>query len=120
MTIPFASAASAQSLPSGQGVELTEVLVDTVGEESWIRFRFLAPEIARDGGQIDYDAAAPDMDVLCNETALPYLNDFELEAGRIAISLSDRPVPFGMADPEATQFIEVYRIDGNRCIWEAF
>ncbi|MEP3639181.1 MAG: DUF6497 family protein [Paracoccaceae bacterium] len=111
---------AAQTLPSGQGVELTEVLVDTVGDESWVRFRFLAPEISRDGGQIDYAAAAPDMDVLCNETALPYLSDFELEAGRVAISLSDRPVPFGLADPEATQFIEVYRIEGDRCIWEEF
>ncbi len=110
----------AQTLPSGQGVELTEVLLDKVDDEDWIRFRFLAPDIAREGGRITYDAAAPDMDVLCNETALPYMADYDLDAGRIAISLSDRPVPFGTADPDATQFIEVYRVDGDRCIWEAF
>lgn len=39
----FAFPVEAQTLPSGQAVELREVLIDTVGTERWLRFRFLAP-----------------------------------------------------------------------------
>ncbi len=110
----------AQDLPSGQTVTLNEVLIDDVAGEAWLRFRFLAPEIARDGGRITFEDAAPDMDKLCNVTALGYMAEAGLTAEKIAISLSDRAVPFGAPDPDATQFIEVYSVEDGRCIWEAF
>ena len=111
---------SGQELPSGQTLELFEVLVDKVGEEDWIRFRFLAPEIARELGRLSYGDVEPDMAHLCDALALDYLEQHALVAEKIAISLSDREVPFGTSDPDATQFVEVYRVDGDRCIWEAF
>ena len=129
VAIPFAlyaltaAAADAVSVPSGQTVTLAEVLLDEApGQpgDTWARFRFLAPQIARGTGTITYEAAAPDMDHLCGSIALPYLADHGVSAARVVISLSDRMVPFGAQDPEATQFFEAYRPEGAACMWEAF
>ncbi|UWQ59691.1 hypothetical protein K3722_06075 [Leisingera caerulea] len=127
--IPFALlaqaalAADAIAVPSGQPVTLAEVLLDQApGQpgQTWARFRFLAPQIARGTGTVSYDTAAPDMDHLCGTLALPYLADRGMTAARVVISLSDRELPFGAQDPEATQFFEAYRPDGAACMWEAF
>ncbi|WP_227362753.1 DUF6497 family protein [Sedimentitalea arenosa] len=107
-------------VPSGQHVELTEVLLDDTPGETWARFRFVAPQIARDGGDISYETAIADMDALCRGLILPYLEEYDLDPRRIVISLSDRDVPFGAADPDATQFFEAYRPNAADCIWEEF
>ncbi len=107
-------------VPSGQQIALSEVLVDERSGETWVRFRFVAPQIARGTGAVDPVRAAGDMDHLCRALALPYLSDYGLTANRVVISLSDRTVPFGQADSEATQFFEAYRPEGAVCIWEAF
>ena len=113
-------AAQQMQVPSGQPVTLNEVLIDERPGEIWVRFRFIAPDIARDGGAINYDIAAPDMDHLCETMALAYLQQYELTPTRVVISLSDRVVPFGTPTPEATQFFEAYRPETTRCIWEEF
>lgn len=110
--------ALALEVPSGQKVALQEVLVEDIGGETWVRFRFLAPDIARKGGGVSYEQAAPDMAHLCAELALPYLREYALEGQMIVISLADRATQFGVPDPEATQFFEAYRPDGEACIWE--
>jgi len=113
-----ASPVWAVEVPSGQPIELHEVLVDDMGTETWLRFRFLAPQIARTGGSIDYGKAEPDMAHLCDALALPYIAEYDLKGEVIVISLADREVEFGAADPDATQFFEAYRIQNNACIWE--
>ena len=113
-----ATPASAIDVPSGQSVELQEVLVDTIGAETWLRFRFIAPQIALEGGTVDYATAAEDMTHLCDTLAVPYIADFDLTGDVIVISLADRAVDFGTADPDATQFFEAYRVADNLCIWE--
>lgn len=113
-------AAEPVAVPSGQPVTLNEVLLDETPGALWVRFRFVAPGIARDGGAVTPEAAAPDMDHLCAEVALPYLDAQQIEAARIVISLSDRLVEFGAPDPDATQFFELYRPENGLCIWEAF
>lgn len=119
----LASASAAPALaidvPSGQPVELQEVLVDDLGNnQTWLRFRFIAPQIARDGGTVDYETAAPDMAHLCQSLALPYMAEYALEGQMIVISLADRATEFGVADPDATQFFEAFRPVDNACIWE--
>ncbi|MEP1586545.1 MAG: DUF6497 family protein [Tateyamaria sp.] len=116
----MASPALAQDVPSGQSVTLNEVLIDEVNAESWLRFRFLAPQIARETGDITYTAAEEDFAHLCETVARPYLVEFDLTPQVVVITLMDRPVPFGQADPEATQFIEAFRILDETCRWEAF
>ncbi|WP_342586142.1 DUF6497 family protein [Leisingera sp. ANG-Vp] len=119
----FTAAADASepvAVPSGQPVTLAEVLLDDAPGQTWVRFRFLAPEIARETGTVSYEAAAPDMDHLCETLALPYLAENGLTPARVVISLSDRMVPFGAQNPAATQFFEAYRPENASCMWEAF
>ena len=110
----------AQDVPSGQSVELNDVLVDAVGSETWLRFRFLAPGISRAGGGVSYAAAEADFTPLCDSVARPYLVEYALDPDVIVITLMDRPVAFGQADPDATQFIEAFRIQDDTCVWEEF
>lgn len=107
---------AAQDVPSGQSLTLSEVLIDTVESETWLRFRFLAPQIARAGAQVSYDAAQGDFAHLCETVAVPYLAEFDLSADVVVISLMDRPVPFGQSDPQATQFIEVFQLENGLCV----
>ena len=107
-------------VPSGQPLTLAEILTDRNPGELWLRFRFVAPGISRDGGAVAADAAASDMDWLCENLALPYLGQHDLAPARIVISFSDRAVPFGQPAPDATQFFEAYRLENGRCIWEEF
>jgi hypothetical protein len=101
-------------------VTLSEVLQDQVGDEAWLRFRFVAPQIARDGGTVSYGEAEGDFTYLCESVARPYLVEYALAADVIVISLMDRMVPFGTPDPDATQFIEAYRIANDTCLLETF
>ncbi len=114
------SAAQAQDVPSGQAVTLDEVLVDSVGAEAWLRFRFMAPQIARDGGSVSFDAARDDFLHLCHAVALPYMREFDLDTDVIVISMMDRVVPFGTSDPDATQFFEAFRIADGACAWDSY
>jgi hypothetical protein len=107
-------------VPSGQDVRLIEVVWGAPGPEGLTyRFRFLAPAIAPGGG-VDFDTAVIDMEVLCRDYALPRIAAIGPVPTQIVVSLSDRPVPFGEADPTATQFFEAYSIEGGTCIWEPF
>ena len=105
-------------VPSGQHVELHEVLLDESPGETWARFRFLAPQIARETGSIGIDAALEDIDSLCAAYAAPAVADMRPAPRQIVISLMDRIVEFGATNPDATQFFEAYRVENGTCIWE--
>jgi hypothetical protein len=115
-----ASAAEPLDVPSGQLVYLGEILRDDAPDGLWLRFRFLAPSIGVNAGQIGYDVSAGDMDHLCQHIALPYVFEHGLSPERVVISFSDRVIAFGTAAPEATQFFEAYRVEANACVWEEF
>ena len=108
------------SVPSGQPVTLSEVLLDRDPGALWLRLRFVAPQISRNGGTATHDQAMADMDHLCQELALSYVQEHALQPERIVISFADRAVPFGVQDPAATQYFEAYRPSGDTCIWEGF
>ena len=114
----LATPALAIDVPSGQVIDLQEVLVEDMGEETWLRFRFIAPQIAEGPDAIAYDLAAPDMEHLCAVVALPYMIEHALVGQVIVVSLADRAVEFGAADPEATQYFEAFRAQNDTCIWE--
>jgi len=118
----LASVATAATLevPSGQPVEFFEVIWEAEGDMNIYRFRYIAPEIARDGGKISFDQAEADIKHLCESSALPALLAQEREVDKIIVSISDREVTFGKAAPDATQYFEVYTTDGAACIWEGF
>lgn len=114
-TLALATGAAAYEVPSGQDVVLDQVLLDVVGAEDWVRFRFLAPDMDPVSDDI-----AQDMLHLCDTVALPYMSDHALTGDVIVVSLMDRPVPFGETDPEALQVFEAFRRDGDVCGWDAF
>lgn len=114
----FADSDTLLPVPSGQPVQLSDVLLDNNPGELWLRFRFIAPRIGASVGRIGYDVASKDMEHLCQILAIPYVAQHELHPARVVISLSDRPVEFGDAAPDATQFFEAYRLEQSRCIWE--
>jgi len=110
--------AVSQDLPSGRLVELFEVLIDQVGDEAWLRFRFLAPELGSEDGALSFEATQADFQYLCGTVVLPYMNEHALRADVVVLSLLDRPVPFGATDQDATQLIEAFRVDTGTCVWE--
>ncbi len=108
-------------LPSGLAVSLIEVIQDTQGAAGLTaRFRFLAPGIARAKGAMDVEGLIADMTHLCQTYALPRIANIGPQPSQVVISLSDRPVPFGQPDAEATQFFEAFSRDGETCVWEEF
>lgn len=113
--------AEAVAVPSGQPVEFIGLIREEQGPmgPTW-RFRFVAPQIARNEGKITFETAAADMDYLCEAYAIARLPAGAPRAGRIVISLSDRWVEFGEARPEITQFFEAYSVENDSCIWEGF
>ena len=116
-----ALAAEEIAVPSGPPITFVEAIQGVPGPEGLtLRFRFLAPAIAREGGTVDAEAAFADMQALCDGYALPRIASGGPRPAQIVISLMDRDVPFGAPAPEATQFFEAFRPDGDACTWEPF
>lgn len=108
-------------VPSGQAIRFLDVIRSDPGPEGLaLRFRFVAPDIAREGGTVEADAAHADMLALCTDYALPRLPAPGPVPTQIIIVLSDREVPFGETLPEATQYFEAYSLADGTCIWEPF
>jgi len=108
-------------VPSGQEVRFVDLIRSEPGPEGLtLRFRFIAPAIAREGGTIDADTAQADMLVLCNDYALPRLPTPGPTPAQIIIVLSDREVPFGETVPDVTQYFEAYSLTDGTCMWEPF
>ncbi|MDU8926632.1 DUF6497 family protein [Alisedimentitalea sp. MJ-SS2] len=109
------------ALPSGMAAGLQEVRFDEKpdGQFSYFRFRFVVPAIAgaRPKG---VEERAGDMEFLCNEYALKTLSGTPRAYDRIVISMADQETEFGVANPQATQFFESFRVENGVCIWEDF
>jgi hypothetical protein len=108
-------------VPSGQEVRFLDLIRSDPGPDGLtLRFRFIAPAIAREGGTVDAETAQDDMLALCTDYALPRLPAPGPAPSQIIIVLSDREVPFGETQPEATQYFEAYSLADGACIWEPF
>ena len=118
--IILATPLAAAEVPSGQEVTLHEVLVNAQDTAIYLRFRFVAPQIAAGPTKIGFDVAGTDMMYLCNDLALPYMDEYALEGDRIVISFMDRITEFGVPDPDATQYFEQFRPENGVCVWDEF
>ena len=122
--LPLPALAETVVAPSGMGLTLHETRVErheglgptAAGAETWVRFRFLAPEIAEAG----YAGVEADFLPLCEEFALPRIAALGTSADVVILSIEDRPVEFGTMDPEAVQVFESFRAGTGRCEWELF
>ena len=111
-----AAQADPVTTPSGQLVTLYDVVL----EPGLSRFRYLAPAIDPAGQGLTYADVAADFVWLCESFAIPGLVAAGKSTDHVIIALSDRAVEFGVATPEATQFIESYTVQGTACIWDEF
>ena len=111
---------AAADVPSGQTVTLHEVLVDAQDDTTYLRFRFVAPQIAAGAAQIPFDVAGGDMMHLCETLALPYITEYGLTGDKVVISFMDRITEFGVPDSEATQYFEAFRPENGICMWDDF
>ncbi len=112
---------AAIAVPSGQDVRFLDLIRSEPGPAGLtLRFRFIAPAIARSGGTIDAETAQDDMLALCTDYALPRLPTPGPVPSQIIIVLSDREVPFGETAPDATQYFEAFSLVEGACIWEPF
>ncbi|MGH1367594.1 MAG: DUF6497 family protein [Maritimibacter sp.] len=110
------------TLPSGHKVALAEVIWGTPGPAGHtVRFRFVDGELAARVSNDGFVDAEADMAHLCSEIAVPQIKDFGGAApDQVIISISDRFLPLGDADPEAVQLFEAYRVENDGCVWEGF
>ena len=116
-----ALAEGAVALPSGRAVSFHDVIWGEPGPAGLtVRFRFLEPDLAAVIEATPYDTLEADMRALCETFALPRIANTGPQPSQIVVSISDRPVTFGEADPDATQVFEAYRPEGDTCIWEPF
>ncbi len=104
-------------VPSGRKLSQIDVITNAPGPSgATARFRFLAPGLASE----DADAAAADMQALCDSFALPRTDGMVPAPQQIVISFAGAAVPFGEAAPHVVQFFESYRIENGACVWEVF
>jgi hypothetical protein len=107
------------AVPSGLQMTLQEALFDRLqdGTEA-LRLRYVAPDIAKEA--VSYATVADDFGVVCEAVGLPLLTKEERTVDQIIVSFSDRETAFGVANPDATQYFEVFTLENDTCIWEAF
>tara|TARA_B110000908_G_C10005090_1_gene335914 strand:- start:185 stop:619 length:435 start_codon:yes stop_codon:yes gene_type:complete len=110
----------ANPVPSGQEATLHEVLVDAQDSTTYLRFRYITPQIADGAQKIGFAVAGEDMMHLCQTFALPYIDQYALEGDKIVISFMDRITEFGVPDPDATQYFESFRPKNGVCMWDEF
>lgn len=113
------------AVPSGQALSLMEVIADD-GMDGDVdggivhRFRFLAPDLASPLTRPSFEVLTADIEALCAEFAVPYLQESNEEAARVVVSLSAEPVVFGQVSPEIVQVFEAFSLDRGTCILEMF
>ena len=104
-------------VPSGRKLSLIDVITNAPGPAgATARFRFLVPGLASE----EADAAAADMQALCDSFALARTDGMVPAPQQIVISFAGEAVPFGEAAPDVVQFFESYRIENGACVWEVF
>ena len=112
-----APAGEAIPVPSGRTVTLIDVVTNARGPEgATARFRFLAPDLTQD----DVEAAAADLQALCDSYAIGRIEGMVPPPEQIIVSLSAAEVPFGEAAPDVVQFFESFRPENGACVWEVF
>ncbi len=118
----LAAPAAAQDVPpSGQRLVLWEVVWERVeGNDSQAVLRFIAPQIARDGGTVDAAAALLDLDWLCATHGAPIAALPAARSDTVVVTLMDRAVPRGTTDAAATQYFGIYTIENGECSPEDF
>ncbi|MFY0596190.1 MAG: hypothetical protein JXQ85_07150 [Cognatishimia sp.] len=106
-------------VPSGLQMTLQETLYDQLQDGTKaLRLRFVAPAIGAD--DVTYSTVSDDFAVICQDVGLPKLATDSRSVDQIIVSFSDRETAFGVANSDVTQYFEVFTLENDTCIWEAF
>lgn len=113
----LAGPATAQdALPSGQALVLWEIVWERVSSgDTQAVLRFIAPQIARDGGTVDAATALADLDWLCRTHGVAVAALPAARSDKVVVTLMDRAVPRGTTDAAATQYFGLYTIENGEC-----
>lgn len=87
-------------------------------DERWLVMRYIAPQIARQGGTLGYEDVSMGMDAICDGPGLAAVRAHESPVDQIVITVMDRVVERGQPSPEATQFISTYAVTEAGCEWQ--
>lgn len=118
---PMLAEGAGIALPSGREVAFYDTIWGEPGPAGLtVRFRFLEEDLAAAVEATAYDELEADMHYLCETYALERISNIGPQPSTVMVSISDRPVAFGEADPEVTQIFEAYRPVDGACIWEGF
>ena len=110
-------AGDAIEVPSGRTLSLIDIVTNAPGPAgATARFRFLAPGLSAD----EAEAAAADMQALCDSFAVKRIDGMVPAPQQIVISFAGAAVPFGEAAPDVVQFFESFRPENDACVWEVF
>ena len=97
LMLAFSASAAVADPPEGWAVFHDAVVEVRPGpsegaEERWLVMRYVAPQIAREGGTLGYEDVAAEMDELCNGPGLATALAYESPVQQIVITLMDRVV----------------------------
>lgn len=105
-------------VPSGQMIEFKQVIWTKDANSPEVVFRFVAPEITRDGTGVSFEVASNDTMFLCQNFALPRVREKEESKDvNLVISLSEQALEFGESNPDVTQFFESFVVHEAQCDW---
>ncbi|MCG7493115.1 DUF6497 family protein [Thalassobius sp. Cn5-15] len=105
--------------PSGLTLKLLDQRIEALYDGGALaRYRFVAPALAEK--ELQYDSVADDFAYLCESFALPDLAAKQADVAQIIISFSSAELEFGDTAPDIVQFFEAFRVENDRCIWEAY
>ena len=104
-------------LPSGLRADLVGVRREDqrASGETWVILRLVAPDLGDDAA-----AALDDLDWLCRTMGLRAADRVAGQIAAVVVMLSDRPVPWGEADPDAVQYVNSYRVGQGTCAPDLF
>ncbi len=107
-------------VPSGQSLEVfEEAFHTTTPTRRQFYLGILAPAI-KEGGDVGFEAANTDIDVLCEDYALNKAqnpNDGLDAAHEVVIRLMDSPIEYGDSNPDIRQYMGFYNISEGLCEW---
>lgn len=111
-------AAQQIAVPSGLDITLYDVILEP--DTQTARFRFVVPAIDPAAEAKTFEDVIDDLKYVCDSVVVPALASNGWSSGEIVMSVSDKPVAFGIYDAETMQFFQPFRLDDATCVWEDF
>jgi len=111
-------AQSAIIVPSQQSITFLETRAET--ETNTLRLRFVAPDLESPLDRPSFEEMSQDLQALCDAFAVEEAEKIAFQPTQIVVSLSSKPVEFGVAQTEVEQVFEAFSLKNGSCMLEMF